>query len=99
MAVKGLLSVALRHSGRDAIIVSNLKAVRAPEDDEVSFRRHVPQPTGSDPGPGAAGIDEDLDIGHLRTVPGALSEFGHDIDLYARSPMTQRAGRQVGSVT
>ena len=85
MAVQGLLSVRFRNGGRHAVVVPNLEAVGAPEDHQLPLRRHLSQPTGSDPGPRAAGIDEDLDVSHSRTVTGAAVELSHDIDQYAPS--------------
>ena len=55
---------------------------------------------GSDPGPRATGIDEDLDVGHVCRVPGALAQFGRTTpDLYARPSMTHGRWRQIGSMT
>ena len=47
-------------------------AVGTPSDVEVTLRRHLDEPAGGDPGPRAAGIDEDLDIGHVGRVTGAV---------------------------
>ena len=84
MAVESLLPVFLRDGRRHAVVVSNLEAVRAPGDDQVPLRCHVSQPTGSDPGPRAAGIDEHLDAGHAGRVPGAGVQISLNTDLYAR---------------
>ena len=96
MAVESLLPVLLGDGRRHAVVVSNFEALRAPGDDQIPLRRHLQQPAGGNPGPRTAGIDEDLDVDHVCTVPGAAAPFSPDCDLYARAPMTDGKGRHQG---